>query len=245
MNTFTMKSEVRFSAVDSALNLTVIALSEMIQDATTGYLTKHEISNDLINPKYHRILVVIRNRMTCFSGLKLGDRVVAEVTLVKKSLAFFVLKTVIYREDTHEACARSYVQLCSIDMDTRKLLPLNDIREYAPLTPDDPEKVDFFPRWNYPNGNEYDVKDQIVASTDIDYSNHLNNIAYFRYLLNCFPSDLLTYVNFREIEINYIKEAIEGSTISVYYMIEGTDIYFLVKCGEDVLTKAKIAFTKD
>lgn len=60
-----------------------------------------------------------------------------------------------------------------------------------------------------------------VRSTDIDFGRHMNNVAYVRVLLGCFPAALLDSGRIASIEVHYASPCLEGEELAVYCRREG------------------------
>ena len=60
-----------------------------------------------------------------------------------------------------------------------------------------------------------------VCSTDIDVSQHMNNVAYIRAVLGCFSCKALEEMNISEIDVAYRVQCFEGEKLT-----------FLIKCDE-------------
>ena len=54
-----------------------------------------------------------------------------------------------------------------------------------------------------------------VKSTDIDLSNHMNNVNYIRALFSCFSTKEIDSLDIKEIEIHYIKQCFEGDELKI------------------------------
>jgi len=73
------------------------------------------------------------------------------------------------------------------------------------------------PAWLEDNFTDADICGEFtVRSTDIDFGNHMNNIAYVRKFLDQFPSDAITGSAVRSIEIHYGHPCMEGKLLKVY-----------------------------
>ena len=77
------------------------------------------------------------------------------------------------------------------------------------------------PVWFEDDYTESDVCGEFtVRSTDIDFGNHMNNIAYIRKFLDQFPSDKITGKAIKSIEIHYGHPCMEGKTLKVYQKLQ-------------------------
>ena len=60
-----------------------------------------------------------------------------------------------------------------------------------------------------------------VRPTDIDFGQHMNNVAYIRVLLDCFSAAQIASGKIASIEAHYAAPCLEGETLSVYRKPEG------------------------
>lgn len=68
-----------------------------------------------------------------------------------------------------------------------------------------------------------------VRSTDIDVGRHMNNVAYVRALLDCFPAKTLADGSIASMELHYAAPCYEGEQLTVYQKREGSLCRMAVK----------------
>ena len=68
-----------------------------------------------------------------------------------------------------------------------------------------------------------------VKASDIDYGNHMNNVAYVRTMLDCFTTGELAALPIRSFEIRYGDPCHEGDPIAVYRKQTDTGYVFAIK----------------
>ncbi len=66
-------------------------------------------------------------------------------------------------------------------------------------------------------------------SSDIDYGQHVNNIAYLRMLTDTFSVEELGALNLQDFDIAYLRQCYEGETLSIYRRREGEGYRFLIR----------------
>lgn len=66
------------------------------------------------------------------------------------------------------------------------------------------------------------VQRHTVRSTDIDMGHHMNNVAYVRLLLDCFPASVLADGKIGSMEVHYAAPCLEGEELSVFCRREGS-----------------------
>ncbi|MCR4698355.1 MAG: hypothetical protein K5762_03205 [Bacilli bacterium] len=241
MEEYLTKTEIRYSQVNSGLHVTLLALAQIIEDATTKFLEQHHLSGGFLNKKYGAILVVLRNHIYFHDRCHLGDNLLSKVEVIRKSSVAFFLRTRLYRENEKEPLITSYIQISAIDMKERTLRPLSQFEEFNMLNIDEELPTHgLFEKYGHYKDDTTIFYHCKVESTDIDYSNHLNNIAYIKYFMNCLNSDELRHLRFQELEINYIKEARENEPLLIEYTKKENTMYFTTKIDDTVITKAKL-----
>lgn len=95
--------------------------------------------------------------------------------------------------------------------------------------------------------DEFDEEDfvyeQTVFSQDIDFSNHINNAVYVRYIMNALPIELLDRIDITDAEIHYLAEGKEGQKLRIYRKdIDDKTIRFLIKENDRELIRASIEY---
>ena len=73
------------------------------------------------------------------------------------------------------------------------------------------------------------VREYTVRSTDIDFGRHMNNVAYIRVLLDCFPAETIASGTISSIEAHYSAACLEGETLSVYQKQDGDTVCIAIK----------------
>ncbi len=76
-----------------------------------------------------------------------------------------------------------------------------------------------------------------VKSTDIDLSNHMNNVAYIRALFSTFSTKQIENMDIKEMELHYKSQCFEGDSLAL--RIKKTEKGFLaafIKNGEQAVT---------
>ena len=68
-----------------------------------------------------------------------------------------------------------------------------------------------------------------VGYTDIDINQHLNNVRYIEYILNCFPLDVYMSNRINRLQVNFLNESRYNDLISLYKVNagEGNNGYYI------------------
>lgn len=134
-------------------------------------------------------------------------------------------------------------QSCLLDMDTRKIRKIDTVN----FPKDMDVEATLFENGYQKLNDEFDEKDfvyeQTVFSQDIDFSNHINNAVYVRYIMNALPIELLDRIDITDAEIHYLAEGKEGQKLRIYRKdIDGKTIRFLIKENDRELIRASIEY---
>ena len=159
----------------------------------------------------------------------------------KKSTYLFEIETGFKHNDEDLFFCKS--EICPVDIKTREVKKLSDIGY--------PEEMDLGPnrligraKRNLTVFNEDDYIYSVrMLPTEIDYSGHVNNVCYIKYLINTFNTAYLKTIDITDIEISYIHEAFEGNILKVYRKLIDDNTYsFLIKREDEELTRATLSF---
>ena len=68
-----------------------------------------------------------------------------------------------------------------------------------------------------------------VKSTDIDFSNHMNNVNYIRALFSCLTTEQIEKADIKELEIHYKSQCFEGDNLKIRFKMtkEGFTVGFI------------------
>lgn len=79
-----------------------------------------------------------------------------------------------------------------------------------------------------------------VVYSDLDGLNHVNNVKYVEWCLDCLPITILEQNLINAIDINYLKEVTFNQKAAIYSLINEKEIYFYIKLDEIVCFAMKL-----
>ena len=131
---------------------------------------------------------------------------------------------------------------CVLDLETRKIRKINTISY-----PEDMEIVQSLTQDGYLKLDVEFTEDDLayeqkIYSQDIDYSRHVNNAIYVRYIMNALSCDFFNKNKITDFEIHYINESKEGQILKIYKKEENKSISFLIKDCEKEIIRANLIF---
>lgn len=232
---------VKFSNVDFKLKLGIVDACQITQNTVTDFFRKYDFDNSIIASRNNAVLVVLKHKLH-FNRLPDFDEAMDALSYTtKKSTYLFEIETGFKHNDEDLFFCKS--EICPVDIKTREVKKLSDIGY--------PEEMDLGPnrligraKRNLTVFNEDDYIYSVrMLPTEIDYSGHVNNVCYIKYLINTFNTAYLKTIDITDIEISYIHEAFEGNILKVYRKLIDDNTYsFLIKREDEELTRATLSF---
>lgn len=227
---------ISYSDLDSQMNVSFLSLARIVEDSTTEFLRINHLSGKELNERYSSIIVVIKNHMIFSNACKLNDEISSFVSCIKKEGVSLTLKTTLKRGDV--VILTSYIQLVSISMKERRLTDISKYEGYLSLE-EEKEEVNPFTRFTYEENENTYSQPISIKSSDIDYSNHLNNIAYLKNYADLLSNHELVRLNLKEIEINYIKEIKENDKVILRLTKKDKTLFFNTYLDNILVNKAR------
>ena len=89
------------------------------------------------------------------------------------------------------------------------------------------------------------ITNRKVVYSDLDALNHVNNVKYIEWCLDCLPIEILQKNNITSIDINFLKEVTFNENVSIYRCIIQNNVYFYIRLQETICFAMKLEFKKD
>ena len=234
-----------YSYLDKNLKLRINEYFNLAQNNATEYFKKFDGDNISVRKNDNAVWVVAKSKIHIYKNTKWLDHIIAEsyTSMVKPIRVETETK---FKDSNNELLFIASQQSCPLDMETRKIRKIDtltfpkDIRIDTTLFQNNYQKLnDIFEEKDF-------VYEQKVYSQDIDYSNHVNNTVYVRYIMNSLSNDFLDKVNIIDAEIHYIEESKEGQILKIYKKeLENNVIRFLIKENDREIIRASIKYCKN
>ena len=230
-----------YSYLDKDLKLRVNECFNLAQNTATEYFKKFNGDNIYVREKDNAVWVVTKSKIHIYKNISWLDTLTGEsyTSMVKPIRVETETK---FTDSNNELVFIASQQSCPLDMDTRKIRKIDtltfpkDMEIDNSLFKNDYQKLnDIFNKTNF-------VYEQKVYSQDIDYSNHVNNTVYIRYIMNSLSNKFLDKINITDVEIHYIAESKEGQILKIYKKEKENSIEFLIKEGEREIIRARLSY---
>ncbi len=236
--------KIFYSFLSRGINLKVHEAFNFAQNNVTEYFKKFNGDNMSVRENDNAVWVVAKSRIHFYQDISWLEIIQGEsyTTLVKSIKAEIETK---FTKENGELVFVSSHQHCPLNMDTRRIIKIDEITfpkdmdiELSLFTDDYSRLHDAF------DENDF-VYEQKVYSQDIDYSNHVNNVAYVRFIMNALTNDFIDSVRITDAEIHYLAESKEGQILKIYKKnIDDNTMRFLIKEGEREIIRASLKYEK-
>lgn len=228
---YSKQQVVSSSLVGADAKLSYIGLFDVVEDAITEAMGALHLDGVTVKREYNAFWVFTKNKIVLFDSLAWGERFCVESFVSSVSAAKMTVDTALKRCDG-TLVAYSCCEMCVLDLQTFRIRRTSTVGIGADFTVESPQYAVSFGKIDVADLPQVDSA--TVRSTNVDYSQHCNNVEYLRFLFNTYTVSELKSLNVREIEVNYISQAFEGDVLHVCKRQQG-DVHTLAITREDKL----------
>ncbi len=233
--------KISYSEIDQNLKLGIYASFNLAQDTVTEYFKSFGGDNIVTKNKDNAVWVVSKAKVH-FNKFPLWNDVIKGICYTTKIKPIRIEVETAFKNIDDEVLFVTNQESCVIDVETRKIRKINTI-----TYPDDMEIEQSMTQDGYLKLNDQFTEDdfayeQKIYSQDIDYSSHVNNAIYVRYIMNALSCDFLSKNKITDFEIHYINESKEGQTLKIYKKEVDKNIRFLIRNDEKEIIRANLTF---
>ncbi len=233
--------KISYSEVNQDLKLGIYESFNLAQDTVTEYFESFGGDNIVVKNKDNAVWVVAKAKVH-FNRFPSWRDDIKGICYTTKIKPIRIEVETAFKNIDDEVLFITNQESCVIDIETRK------IRKISTITyPDDMEieqslMQDGYLKLDTKFTEDDFVYEQKVYSQDIDYSGHVNNAIYVRYIMNALSCDFLIKNKITDFEIHYINESKEGQILKIYKKEENKNIRFLIKDDEKEIIRANLTF---
>lgn len=236
---YSQERSISSAYIDSGLKLGIAQAVLMVQDNLTECFNK--MNCDGI---YYRELgyfwVFTKSKFKFFRRPLWRETIVASTFTVQNSGLRTNVNS-IFKDKNGETLLVANQEACVLDIERHRPVPLSKV----PYPQEGfPEKVftEDFEKFAVPDQDYEEIYEQIIRSSNIDMSHHLNNIEYIKFALNVFPEEYLLDHEVRELEVHYTGESKEGQTLKILRCDKAEGTYVRIKESDRNVFEMKICF---
>lgn len=240
--TYNVNKNLSYSEIDRSGNPGIIGSMQLAQDMTTSYFNIMGTDNLTLRVKDNALWVITRSRFRIYKNTIWNAPIRMSSHLVQRTPLRVTVETRI-TDDCGQMIIAIRQEFCPLDLTTHRIRKIETIS-----FPSDAEtetavfQEDYEPlKATFCDANL--ILNAHIVSSDIDYSNHVNNVMYVKYIYNCFSSDFWITHQPVGFEVHHIAEAKEAEEIHVYYKKEGDNtLEFLISNEEKEFCRVKVMF---
>ncbi|MGP1507649.1 MAG: acyl-ACP thioesterase domain-containing protein [Sphaerochaeta sp.] len=206
--------DISYSRSDRALELSLADAVSMTQDMNTYYFKSIGSDNLTVKNKNDALWVLTKTRLHFLKNAKWTETLEGRSVIIKNRGFRAELETVFKKGEESAFIAKQ--ELCVIDASKRRIRSIDSISFPKDMEAEKESfPLDFF-RLREEFGNENPVYGDFFRLTDIDFSRHVNNVAYVRYFANALGWDFFEENRIVDFEIHYRHESREGAAFEVF-----------------------------
>ena len=242
-NKYKRKFFIGYTNCDRKISLSLLDSFYLIQDMMTEYFGFLKSDNIILKRENNAIWVLTKTKVH-FNNLPVWRDVVEGTVFTTNIKPIRVGTETQFKDKDNNILFYANQETCAIDLDDRKIKKISTVNY-----PKDLEIIEGINKEKYLKLNDEftiddKVSEQIVHSTDIDFSHHTNNVSYIRFILNSLSSEFLDNCKVTDFEIHYINETKEGQKLEIYRKLKDTDVDFLIKENDIEIVRANLKYKR-
>jgi len=232
---------ISYSKVNQDLKLSVYESFNLAQDSVTDYFESFGGDNIIVKNKDNAIWVVSKAKVH-FNKFPVWSEVIKGRCYTTKIKPIRIEVETAFKNRDDEVVFVMKQESCVVDLETKKIRKINTITYPKDMEVEPSLSQDGYLKLDTPFTEEDFVYEQTIYSQDIDYSRHVNNAIYVRYIMNALSCDFFSKNKITDFEIHYINEGKEGLILKIYKKEENNQIRFLIKQDEKEIIRANLIF---
>ena len=239
------KYKIGYSYFDKNMKMRINEYFNFSQNNTTEYFGKFGGDNVSVSKKHNAVWVVTKSKVHIYKNINWLDTLTAKSYISLVRPIKIEIETAFTNEQNELVCIANS-QSCPVNISSRKIRKIDTVGFPTDIEVDNSLFEYDYQRFRDIFEQSDFVCEQKVYSQDIDYSNHVNNTVYIRYLMNSLSSDFFSGISVTDIEIHYIAEAKEGQVLRIYKKsIDDDKLRFLIKEGNRDIVRAGIKYYRN
>ncbi len=238
---YTRERMIHYSEIDRTGRLDFFKVPMFVQDMQTEFFGSMGTSNDILKENDNAGWVLTKARMDIDSFPYWQSRLTLSMYCVKVD-AVRVVVEVKAVDEAGNPVFTGMVENCAIDLTERKIRRVSSVTFPQDVTVYKSSMTSKFERLNRPFTQEDQVDEQKVHWSDIDFTNHTNNISYVRYMQHTLDPDFSAGRIPAGMELHYIKESRLGDDLGIFRAKEDNTLDFLIKKENTEIVRARIRY---
>ena len=235
--TKTIKTE--YSDVDKNLSLSLFSATNFVQNIMTDLFENIGVTNVFLKRNYNAAWVISKLKIHFLQYPLMNDIVTASAFVTSNSKVRLNIESN-FSNQNGTTLFLAKQEICPMDLKTRKVRKLETINYPFDLKPHESLFKNNFSKLKLDIDSFDSFTNYTVLSTDIDFTNHVNNASYVRFILNTFKSDFFDNYFVKDFDIQYINECHEGDCLKIYKKHVDDNFYFVITNNDKVIIMANM-----
>lgn len=236
------KQKVGASITDPLANLSVIGIFQIVENAVTELLGELGFDNITMKKKYNAIWVFAKNRIKILENISWNENF-HTVCFISSITRATVSVDIAIKNSLEKLCIYSRIELCMLDLQTERIKKISafGIEDGKDgMVVEQPETDMTFTKFY--KGELPENRCVQVKYTNIDFSQHTNNIEYIRFILDTYTVRELETKPIREMEILYNNQSFENDVLTICKGSFGEKDIFILQKEDKVIARSEIVF---
>lgn len=231
------KHIVDFSDIDFMKRLKLSSLFSLLQDVSAEHVDKLGIGVDALKEKHNVAWILLRMRIEIERMPNLHEEIYIETWHHESRKMDFQRDYIVY-DSKENIIARGISTWVIVDIENKSIKRT----EVLGFDYEKQEKsaLDYKLKSLKAPSNFFEVYKKRVGYSDIDFNEHINNSKYVDYATDCFELGKHKEYCVKEVEINYVNEAVPGDILTLKKDISALEDGELYLQGEKTIDSSPV-----
>lgn len=230
---YTKQQLVGSGLIGSDAKLSTMGIFHVVEEGITECMAELHIDGSTVRREYNAFWVFTKNRVAIFGAAAWCETVTVESFISNISLVKLDIDTAI-KNMQGELIAYSRCEMCALDVTTGRIRRTSSVGIDQNFVAEQSQTEVVFDKLD--DSNLPVVDSVTVRYTNIDFSQHCNNVEYLRFLLNTYTVTDIFSRPIKEIQVDYVTQSYEGDMLTVHKLsTDACDLLAIEKDGQTVV----------
>ena len=217
--------------------LSALGVVQFVENAITEGMAMQHIDGLTVKRLYNAFWVFTKNKIKILRSVGWGDSLQIESFVSAVSAAKLTVDSAI-KNANGQLVAYSRCEMCPLDVAAGRILRTSAVGVGEQVVAEPAQMEIVFDKLDC---SDLPVVEEVaVRSTNIDFSQHTNNVEYLRFIFNTYTVEQLVSRPIKEIEVNYVSQSYENDVLSVHKQATATCDFFAITKAASPVIKCKI-----
>ena len=234
---YTKQQIVGSTQVGADAKLSALGVFGIVESAITEGMGVQHIDGLTVKRLYNAFWVFTKNKVKIIGEAGWGDTLTVASFVSSKSAAKLNVDTAL-KNSKGQIVAYSRCEMCPLDVASGRILRTSAVGVDGQIVAEPAQMEITFDKLDC---DDLPVVEEVtVRSTNIDFSQHTNNVEYLRFIFDTYTVEEIVSRPIREVEVNYVSQSYERDVLSVHKKTaDSCDLFAITKSAATVI-KCKI-----